>query len=147
VEWVVKGQYILLAILLLASSACSVSSAFTQEALVGTTLGTVAGTGVGYLIGDKIGKKTENMAVAGGVGAGLGLLAGSLLHERSVREAEERSVIIREVRMIGENQREIDELREKLVDSTTWGRGEVKPWKERYWGENYSSPYEGYIRH
>lgn len=115
--------------------------------MLGTALGTAAGVGAGYAISEQIGKPVENMALVGAAGAGLGMLAGGLLHERNERDAEERSVLIREVRMIGENQREIDTLRENLTESTTWGKGEVKPWNERYWGENYSSPYEGRISH
>ena len=142
-----KGNSLILGFLLLSASACSMSSALTQEAIMGTAFGTAAGVGTGYLIGDEIGKQTENMALAGGVGAGLGLLAGGLLHEHNVKEAEQRSVLIREVKMIGENQREIDALRERLTESSTWGKGEVKPWKERYWGDNYNIPYEGRISH
>ncbi len=136
-----KSLALLLALPLLGG--CSYASVFSTEALVGSTLGAVGGTAAGYGIGESIGKKTENMALGAGIGTGLGMLAGGLLHERNVREAQTREVLIRDARMVGENQREIDALRERMTESSSWGRGEVKSWNERYWGDSDGVPYEG----
>ena len=82
-------------------------------------------------------------ALAGAIGGGLGMLAGGMLHERNVSEVKKRQLLVREARVVSENQREIDAMRENLAESTRWGGGEVKPWNERYWGESYDTPYEG----
>lgn len=136
----------LLFALLFGGVGCSASSLLTTEGVAGTALGTIGGTGVGYFVGEQLGKKTENMALAGGIGAGLGMLVGGMLHERNVSEVRARQVLVREAQVVNENQREIDSLREKLTDSSTWGRGEVKSWNERYMGESYDIPYEGFSR-
>jgi hypothetical protein len=132
---------------LLSFTGCSFSSLGTSEALLGGGLGAAAGTGAGYAIGESIGKSTENMLLVGGIGTGLGLLGGAMLHERNMKEAQRRDVLIREIRMVGENQKEIDSLRERMHDESSWGGMEVKPWNERYLGESYNTPYEGRISH
>jgi len=124
-------------------SGCSYGSVFTSEGLMGTSIGMAGGTGAGYLIGEEIGKKTENMALGAGIGSGLGMLAGGMLHEHNVRETQTRQVLIREAKMVGENQAEIDALRERMTESSVWGRSETKSWNDRYWGDNEGVPYEG----
>lgn len=124
-------------------SACAPSSMFTQEGLVTSSFGAAAGTGAGYLIGKQIGKKTENMLLGAATGSALGLMAGGLLHENNIRSAQQREVLIRQARMVGSTQKELDILREQLYDSTRWGGNEVKPWEERYWGDFHGHPYEG----
>ncbi|MFN8388973.1 MAG: hypothetical protein U0136_01635 [Bdellovibrionota bacterium] len=125
---------------------CSPSSLVSQEGALGTGFGFLGGTGAGYLIGQQIGKKTENMALVGALGGGLGALAGGMLHERNVAQSNAKRAVVREARAIDENQRRIDEMRERMSDASTWGRSEVKPWNERYLGDSYDSPYEGPLR-
>ena len=142
----IKNSRLILAACLIFMSGCSLGSAFTSEGALGGAIGAAGGTGVGYLIGEQIGKSTENMLLGGAVGGGLGMLAGGMLHERNVKEVRTRQVLVREMRLVDQNQRQIDALREKLRDADTWGRSEVRPWNERYWGESYDTPYEGVIR-
>lgn len=134
-----------MAVVLLSSNLTACSSLFTTEGLWGTTIGSAAGIGTGYIVGDNIGKQTENMLLIGGVGAGLGALAGTLLHDENVKSSQKKLAVVREARLIGENQREIDHLRRSLEDSSTWGQLEVKPWNERYVTDEDASnvPYQG----
>lgn len=127
----------------LLTASCSPSSMFTSEGAYSSAAGGILGTGIGYAIGQQVGKTTENMLLAGTIGSGIGLMAGGLLHEHNIAVSQKQEVLIRQVRMVDDNQREIDSLREKLHDSTSWGGNEVKPWNERYWGDNYQHPYEG----
>ena len=126
-------------------SACSTSSLFSSEGLWGASLGTAAGAGAGYLVGQHIGKQTENMALLGGIGAGVGVLAGGLLHDENVKASQQKLTVVREARLIGENQKELDHLRQAMEDASVWGQTEVKPWNERYvTDENASNtPYQG----
>ena len=138
-----------IATLLGSGTGCSYDRMFTSEGLWGTSLGTAAGVGGGYLVGQQIGKPTENMALLGGVGAGAGLLAGGLLHEENVKASQKKLQVVREARLIGDNQREIDHLRQSLEDSSVWGQNEVKPWNERYVtdeDDGYST-YQGQLTH
>ena len=121
------------------------SSMFTQEGMMGSSFGLLAGTGAGYLIGQQIGKPTENMALAGGIGAGLGLLAGGLMHDRNLKKEYAKQAVVREAQLVSDNQKDIDDMRQRMQDSSTWGQGEVKSWNDRYWGESYDVPYEGPI--
>ena len=131
---------------LLLSSGCSPSSLITTEGLAGSLLGAAGGSGVGYAIGQQIGKTKENMLLAGGIGAGLGIMGGALLHEHNISAVQKRQIVIRQAQVINRQQQEIDSLRDTMHDNSAWGRGEVRPWNERYLGENSDSPYEGYSR-
>jgi hypothetical protein len=115
----------------------------STEGAITSSLGLLGGTGAGYLIGQRVGKKTENMALAGAIGGGMGLMAGGLLHEHNMKVVEARRARVREARALDRNQSEIDELRERMYDDSSWGRSEVKPWNQRYWDESYDEPYEG----
>ena len=110
----------------------SYSSIMSSEGIWGTSLGAAAGVGGGYLLGQEVGKETENMLLLGGIGAGLGALSGGLLHDENVKSSQKKLAVVREARLIGENQREIDHLRQALEDSSIWGQTEVKPWDQRY---------------
>lgn len=139
------SQILAVSFLISSLSACSSSSILSSEGLWGASLGTAAGAGAGYLVGDHIGKQTENMALLGGVGAGVGILAGGLLHDENVRSSQQKLAVVREARLIGENQKELDHLRQSMEDATVWGQTEVKPWNERYVTDENSSntPYQG----
>ncbi len=127
-------------------SACSLGSAFSTEGIVGTAIGTLGGTAAGYAIGDQIGKKTENMALAGAIGGGMGMLAGGNMHDRAQAHQEVKQAIVREAQIVDSNQLEIDSLRERMHENSSWGQSERRPWNERYWGESYDLPYEGTLR-
>ena len=128
---------------LLCLSACSPGSYASNEGMMGAFTGTLLGSGVGWYLGDELGKKKENILLNAAIGGGLGLVGGALLNEQKVRLAKEREVVIREALLIDENQKELDNLREDLDESTNWGRGEVKPWNERYPDEAYDLPFSG----
>lgn len=128
---------------LLSTQGCSLASYASQEAFTGGIAGAAVGSGVGWLIGEQVGNKSENIAVNAAIGAGLGLLAGAVLNERNLQLAREREVVVREAKLISKTQRELDELRENLNDSSSWGRNEVTPWDQRYWGEDPHIPYQG----
>ena len=134
--------------ILLFSQACSMQSLLTSEALIGTAVGAATGTAGGYFVGEEIGKRNENMALIGGLGAGVGALAGGLLYEEGLKSSQKKLVVMREARLIGQNQREIDSLREDLHDSSVWGQLEVKPWNERYKIDEdaASCPYQGLLQ-
>ena len=134
---------ILGSLLSMSQVACTAASYVSQEALSGTAMGSLAGAGVGWLIGNEVGMKTENVAVNAAIGGGLGLLAGAIINEKNVSIARQREVVMREARLVSKNQQELDRLRENLYDSTSWGRGETKPWNERYLEEDPARPYQG----
>lgn len=46
-------------------------------------------------------------------------------------------------RPVDATQKEIDELREEINESTKYGRGEKKDWEDRYLDHNPSTPYQG----
>lgn len=123
--------------------ACSLSSYGSSEGILGGLAGAGAGAGVGYLIGEEYGKKTENLALGTGVGAASGLVLGALLHERSAPLDQEKTMVVRQAKFIGERQKEIDNLREEVDSESSWGRLDVKPWSERYQVETSELPYQG----
>ena len=130
-------------------SSCSVSSVGTTEAASGAVIGAAAGTGIGYLIGEEIGKKTENMILAGTIGAGIGILGGALIHEYLRSRATKRTVVVRQSRAIDENQKKIDALRNLQYEQSIWGQKETKPWDQRYWdsADYEGGEYEGHLSH
>ena len=134
---------LLLGMLALSQSACSLASYQTMEALVGGAGGSIAGGGVGYIIGQEIGKKTENTATGAAVGAAAGVALGALVHENNVELSKEREVVVREAKLIDENQKEIDRLREEVNEESNWGRNETKPWNERYADDIPDEPFQG----
>ena len=54
-----------------------------------------------------------------------------------------RVVTVREPEAIPGEIKELDALRQEVEERTTWGRGETKPWNERYEGENSGQPFQG----
>ncbi len=122
---------------------CSPASYVAAESMVGTAIGAAAGSGVGWLFASEVGNTAENIIVNGAIGAGVGLLAGAILHERNLQIAREREVVLREARMLNQNQREIDELRRTVDDASSWGANERRPWDERYQREQSHRPYQG----
>jgi len=66
------------------------------------------------------------------------LTACSLLSCGPRREIVERVPVY-----ASDEERQLEESREKITDSTKWGKGEVRPWEERYDGNNPSRPYQG----
>jgi len=137
-----KKSYLLLVFIGISSNACSLSSYPTLEGLVGTLAGAGAGAGVGHLIGSQIGNEDKNMAISAGVGAVSGLAIGALIHDQRAQLAKEEEAIIREAKMIGERQKEIDDIREEVYSESSWGRLEVKPWHERYQSDPSEYPYQ-----
>lgn len=138
----IKKSYLMLVCLSLFGNACSLSSYPTLEGLVGTLAGAGAGAGIGHLIGDQIGNKDKNMAISAGVGAVSGLAIGALIHDQRAQLAKEEEAVIREAKMIGERQKEIDRLHDEVYSESSWGRLEVKPWHERYQIDSSEYPYQ-----
>lgn len=130
---------------ILLAAGCSPASMFSQEGAIAGLITSGIGAGAGYAVGNQIGKKTENTLLGAGTGAALGLMAGGLLHEQNLRTAKQRAVVVREARMIDSNQKEIDDLRERVTESTRWGGNEVRSWNERYLDEEPANPYQGAI--
>ena len=130
---------------ILLCSGCAPSSMFSQEGGVAGLIMSGVGAGAGYAVGNQIGKKTENTLLGAGTGAALGLMAGGLLHEQNLRTAKARAVVVREARMIDSNQKEIDDLRERVTESTRWGGNEVRSWNDRYLDEEPANPYQGAV--
>ena len=126
-----------------AATGCTAAAYGSQEALTAGLMGGGIGSGVGWLIGNEIGDKSQNIAVNGAIGAALGLLAGAAINERNIQLAKQREVVVREARLIGKTQMELDKLRGELDNSSSWGRNEVKPWDQRYTGDDYTIPYQG----
>ncbi len=133
----------LLIISITSVSSCSLDSLTTSEAVLGGGAGALAGAGIGSIIGDRIGKKTENMAMIGGIGAGTGILLGSLIHDNRAEANKEKAEIIRRAGEISQRQKQIDKLREQVQSDSSWGRSEVKPWSERYETEVSDYPFQG----
>ena len=123
--------------------ACSPGAYTSTESLMGAALGTAAGSGVGLLYANKYGNKTENILINGAIGSGVGLLAGALLHERNLKVAKERDVVLREARLIHENEKELVELRKQIESASSWGQNEPKPYDQRYPEANPNRPYQG----
>jgi uncharacterized protein YcfJ len=122
---------------------CSFASYASQEALTGALGGTAVGSAVGWVIGQEVGDTAQNVAVNAAIGTGVGILAGAALNERNIRAAQKKEVVVREARLISKNQKELDELREEIYDSSSWGRNEVQSWDQRYTGDYPSVPYQG----
>lgn len=137
------STFTLLASVFIFVSACSPSGYSSREGMTGAMLGTALGSGVGWLLGNEVGDKTENVALNAAIGGGIGLLAGALMHERNISLARKRAVVIREAALASENQKEIDALRQRVDDASSWGRNEVKPWDERYIGNEPDRPFQG----
>jgi hypothetical protein len=108
---------------------------------VGTLVGTGIGSGIGWILGEKTGSKGKNIALNAAIGGGLGLLGGAVLNQRNIQVAREREVVVREARMISKNQRELDTLRSKVYESSSWGQNEVKSWDQRYTGTTENRPF------
>ena len=130
-------------IIVVLANSCAPSSVISPEGAVGGLLGSAVGGGVGAFFAQDYGHQTENILINGAIGAGAGLAAGALVHEIRMESANEKARIVRQAEMIGEAQREIDLLRQEMADASTWGRGEVKPWEDRYMGDNPDLPYQG----
>lgn len=131
--------------LMIAQLSCSPSSYTSQEGMMGGITGTTIGAGIGWWFGKEYGKMTENILLNSAIGGGIGLLAGALLHDQNIKIARKREIVKRESIMISQNQKELDMLRERLYDSTSWGGNETKSWDERYVGEDSDYPYQGAI--
>lgn len=128
------------ALKLLVSGIVSVSTLTSCATVTGGVIGGAGGTGVGYLIGDQVGKKTENMLLAGSIGAGLGALGGNWFEQYREASKNKRTIYVRQSREIDENQKKLDALRNLQYEESIWGQKETKPYNERYWD---SSDYEG----
>lgn len=138
-------NFILISLLFILSTVqgCSLASYGTQESILGSIAGAIGGTGIGYIIGDEYGKKTENMAIAGGIGAASGLALGALVHDNRAKFAQEGAQIVRQAKHISDRQKEIDILREDTYSESSWGKLDIKPWHERYEVETSEMPYQG----
>jgi len=125
------------------TSGCSIASYATQEALSGALAGTAVGSAVGWVIGEEMGNKAENIALNAAIGTGVGILAGAAINERNIRAARKKEVAVREAKLISENQKKLDKLREEINESSSWGRNEVKSWDKRYTANDQDVPYQG----
>jgi hypothetical protein len=128
---------------LLSSAGCSPGAFLSGEAGIGSLGGAAVGSAVGAVIGADKGNMTANIAANGLIGAGVGLLGGAIAHGMGEAGGKKQEIVLREAKMIDENQKEIDLLRQEVDDSTKWGRAETKSWNERYLGEDPSEPYQG----
>ena len=139
-----KTKLIALISLTVSFSACSMGSVATPVAAVGTVLGAGLGAVTGGLIAstDKDYDKGKTIAVGAASGAAMGLIAGAMINDHN-EEVEKARPIVREPKYTDNPvQREIDAIRSDMRDSTSYGRGEVRPWNERY-QEAHSLPYQG----
>jgi len=127
----------------IALSGCSPAGFVSPEGMVGTGIGAAAGSGVGWLFAESVGNTAENVLINGAIGAGVGMLAGAMLYQRNLKVAREREVVMREARMLDVNQQEIDQLRRKVDDASSWGANETRPWDERYQKVQDNRPYQG----
>lgn len=125
-------------------SACYPEKLLTLDAGLGSALGAGAGVAIGKEISDTMGDEDENMAIGGIIGAGSGLLAGSLVNRaRTEPSIEPRVVTVRTPMPASPEQKLIDHTRTQMELNSQWGQQETKPWNERYAGDNYDLPYEG----
>ena len=124
---------------------CAPATLLATESLTGSLVGTLGGSAVGLFFAESqdVSKTTENILVNGAIGAGIGLLAGAYIHQQNLEIAKERAKVEKEYQLLRENQTEIDELRKKVYDSSSWGANESRPWKERYRINTESDPYQG----
>lgn len=125
-------------------SACSPSSFFSSSAALTTIgLGSLGVAGGAILAEeDPSVDGTKASAALGAGAAALGLLAGAYMEEQHVA-AQKEEFIRREPKPLDPIQAEIDHTNNLIHESTTWGKGEIRPWNERYLGESESRPYQG----
>lgn len=123
-------------------SSCSPTSYISQEGMLGGLTGTLLGSGVGWYLGSEKGHMGENIALNAAIGGGLGLLGGAMLYDHNVKLVQKREVVQREARLVSQNQREIDLLRQELDDASSWGRNETQSWDRRYLDEESGYPYQ-----
>ncbi len=136
---------VILSVGLLSVSACSASSAATGPGIIAGLVGAGAGVAAGSIIDETYELSASSMAVLGGAGAALGLIAGALIYENQQASLEEEKPTIRKASFDIQNdpqQREIDALRRQMEDDSVWGRSETKSWNDRYLGDNPSIPYQ-----
>ncbi len=134
-----------LAVLACTCSSCTPASYSSQEGVTGGLLGVGTGALSGWLIGEQVGKKTENIALGSAIGGGLGMLGGAWINEQNIKLVRKRELVVREATLVGQQQRELDQLREQVYDSSSLGGNEVKPWDRRFWDEEPESPYQGKV--
>ncbi len=114
------------------------------ERKLGLIFGGGLGTGIGAAIGDSVGSAGEGAAIGAGTGALLGYFIGGSIEARNETAVSEKSdYVIRIPLTVSDDQKQIDAMRRKMEDEAMFGGKEVKPWNERYWGENPNNPYQG----
>ena len=124
-------------------TSCSLVNYASQEALGGALGGSLIGGAAGYAISTQVGNAAQNVLVNGAIGTAAGLAAGAYINQRNIKNAKKREVVVREAKLINKNQYEIDELRKKVYDSSSWGNNEVETWDKVYPATNSGTPHQG----
>ncbi len=133
----------LLIFLALTCSSCSLASYVSQEALSTAAGGGLIGGAAGYAISRRVGNASQNILVNSAIGTAAGLAVGSFLNQKNIQTAKKREVVVREAKLIGKNQLEVDKLRKEVYDSSSWGNNEVSSWDQRYPTTNNGMPHQG----
>ena len=133
----------LLVCITISCTSCSLASYASQEAVAGALGGTVIGSATGFAISRRIGNTSRNVLVNAAIGTGAGLAAGTLLNHRNIKNAKKREVVVREAKLIGKNQLELDRLRQEIYDASSWGNNEVGTWDKIYPATNTGNPHQG----
>lgn len=110
---------------------------------IGGVTGALVGTGIGGLTGYAQGDLERGALIGGVAGAVLGTIAGGMFPESESEEAQTEKIVIRTPRYPLDTQKEIDTIRQQMEDSSILGGGEVKPWNERYQGNEVPIHYQG----
>lgn len=129
--------------LVLSLSGCSPSSALSPEALFGGTALGVGGGIAGHYIGEELGYTKDGEIAGAAIGGALGLLAGGRIYEGRREAARDTLPVERVPTYRDDGQVDIDAHAREVHDATKWGKGESKPWRERYMDYEDNLPYQG----
>lgn len=136
---------VLSCLLVSVTSACAPGSFTSGSALGGTVLGAGLGAGAGAIANELDDKfiSSKVIGLGAGIGAGLGLLGGAAYYSDSLEEEESEPTVRKVVYWDTTTARQIDATYQQIREGTMEGRGETKPWTERYLEENPEEPYQG----
>lgn len=112
---------------------CSPSSVLSPAAALGTAVGVGAGIAGANIAADHDASidSTKAAAVFGGAAGALGMAAGAMVHQNEVEE-QKKQYYQRVPYETNKTQEQIDRHRQYIEESESWGRGEVKPYEDRY---------------
>lgn len=130
------------AILCLCMLGCSSFIGCSNRGIGGVT-GALLGTGIGGLTGYAQGDLERGAVIGGVAGAVIGTITGGMFPESESEEAQTEKIVIRVPSYPSDTQKEIDALRQRMEDDSILGGGEVKPWNERYQGNEVPIHYQG----